>query len=337
MIMQLEYTNYSFFIMSKYNAILCNSFGPIENLKYTSFNSLPIKKSEVRLDVKACGINFPDKLMIEGKYQLKPSLPFIPGMELSGVISESNDNKYPIGKKVIYQMRYGAYSEEVIANSNDLKEFPKNFSYEEAASFSIASQTAYVSLIERANIMKGQTILIMGAAGGVGLAAVQLAKAIGALPIAVCSTKKKQNEAIKAGAKFAIGYKDMVNKVKEITQNEGVDIIYDPIGGEYFKKSLKVIKWGGKLLVIGFASGSIPTLAVNIALIKGISIIGVRAGEYYRKFPTLKTNSMNKLLSIANKGLITPIIYDALNLKDAVKALKKIENREVIGRLVLKP
>ena len=323
--------------MSKYNAILCDSFGSIENLKYESFASLPIKHNEVRINVKACGVNFPDKLMVEGKYQLKPSLPFIPGMELSGVISESNDKKYPTGAKVIYQMRYGAYSEEVIANTNDLKIFPKNFSYEEAASFSIAAQTAYVSLIERANIFNGQTILIMGASGGVGLAAVQLANAIGATTIAVCSTKNKQNAALKAGAKFAVGYEDMVNNVKEITKNEGVDIIYDPVGGEYFNKSLKVIKWGGKLLIIGFASGTIPTLQVNIALIKGISIIGVRAGEYFRKFPELKENSMNNLLSIANKGLITPVIYDVLNLKDAIKALKKIENREVIGRLVLKP
>lgn len=323
--------------MAKFNAILCNSFGSIENLKYKSFDSLPIKNNEVRINVKACGINFPDKLMIEGKYQLKPSLPFIPGMELSGVISESNNKKYPTGTKVIYQMRYGAYSEEVIANTRDLKQFPKNFSFEEAASFSVAAQTAYVSLVERGNIRKGETILIMGATGGVGLAAVQLAKAIGAEIIAVCSTKNKQNAAIKAGAKFAIGYKNMVNNVKEITKNEGVDIIYDPVGGEYFNNSLKVIKWGGKLLVIGFASGTIPTLPINIALIKGISIIGVRAGEYYRQFPELKTNSMNNLLRIANKGLITPIIHDALGLKEVIKALKKIENREVIGRLVLKP
>ena len=129
----------------------------------------------------------------------------------------------------------------------------------------------------------------------------------------------------------------MINDVKEITNQDGVDIIYDPIGGEYFLKSLKVIKWGGKILVIGFASGTIPTLPINIALIKGISVLGVRAGEYFRKNPTLKKPAMNKLLSIANKGLITPEIHDILKLKDADKALKKMENREVIGRLILKP
>jgi NADPH2:quinone reductase len=129
----------------------------------------------------------------------------------------------------------------------------------------------------------------------------------------------------------------MINEVKEITKQEGVDVIYDPIGGEYFLKSLKIIKWGGKVLIVGFASGSIPSLPLNIALIKGISVLGVRAGEYFRKYPSLKKTAMIKLLDIANKGLITPIIYDSMNLRDAIKALKKIENREVIGRLILKP
>ena len=196
-------------------------------------------------------------------------------------------------------MRYGAYSEEVIANVDDLKIFPKSFTFEEAAGFSVASQTAYVALIERANIIKGQKILVLGGTGGVGLAAVQLANAIGAIVIAVCSSKAKQKEAIRIGARYAIGYEDMINDVKEITNQDGVDIIYDPIGGEYFLKSLKVIKWGGKILVIGFASGTIPTLPINIALIKGISVLGVRAGEYFRKNPALKKPAMNKLLSLS--------------------------------------
>ena len=322
---------------NKYNAILCNSFGSIEDLEYSLFDSIPLKNSQIRIQVKACGINFPDKLMIEGKYQLRPSLPFIPGMELSGIISESNNKKYPVGIKVIHQMRFGAYSEEVVANTDDIKTVPKNFSFEEAAGFSVAAQTAYVSLVERAKISKGQTLLVLGASGGVGLAAIQLAKAFGVIVIAVCSSKKKQEVAIKAGALYALGYKNMVEEIKEVTKQEGVDIIYDPIGGKYFLKALKTIKWGGKILIVGFASGSIPSLPINIALIKGISVLGVRAGEYFRKYPSLKKPAMEKLLNIANKGLITPIIYDSMHLRDAIKALKKIENREVIGRLILKP
>jgi NADPH2:quinone reductase len=322
---------------NKYNAILCNNFGSIEDLEYSLFDSIPLKNNQIRIQVKACGINFPDKLMIEGKYQLRPSLPFIPGMELSGIISESNNKKYPVGINVIHQMRFGAYSEEVVANTDDIKIFPKNFSFEEAAGFSVAAQTAYVSLVERAKISKGQTLLVLGASGGVGLAAIQLAKAFGVIVIAVCSSKKKQEVAIKAGALYALGYKNMVEEIKEVTKQEGVDIIYDPIGGEYFLKALKTIKWGGKILIVGFASGSIPSLPINIALIKGISVLGVRAGEYFRKYPSLRKPAMEKLLNIANKGLITPIIYDSMHLRDAIKALKKIENREVIGRLILKP
>ena len=324
-------------LKNKYNAIVCNNFGSIDDLKYSSFSSIPLKNNQVRIQVKACGINFPDKLMVEGKYQLKPSLPFIPGMELSGIICESNSKEYPIGTKVIYQLRFGGYSEEIIANIDDLKVFPNNFTYEQAAGFSVASQTAYVSLVERANILEGQTILILGAAGGVGLAAIQLANAIGAKVIAICSTKSKQEIAIKAGAKYALGYDNMINEVSEITEKEGVDVIYDPIGGEYFLNALKTIKWGGKILIVGFASGSIPSLPINIPLIKGISVLGVRAGEYFRKHPNLKKPAINKILNIANKGLITPIIHDSIPLRNAIKALKKIEKREVIGRLILKP
>ena len=213
---------------NKYNAILCNNFGSIEDLEYSLFDSIPLKNNQIRIQVKACGINFPDKLMIEGKYQLRPSLPFIPGMELSGIISESNNKKYPVGINVIHQMRFGAYSEEVVANTDDIKIFPKNFSFEEAAGFSVAAQTAYVSLVERAKISKGQTLLVLGASGGVGLAAIQLAKAFGVIVIAVCSSKKKQEAAIKAGALYALGYNNMVEEIKEVTKQEGVDIIYDP-------------------------------------------------------------------------------------------------------------
>ena len=322
---------------SYYKTIVCNKFGTINNLKYSSLPSIPLNKNQVRIQVKACGINFPDKLMIEGRYQLKPTLPFTPGMELSGIVSESYDKNITIGSKVICQMRFGAYSEEVVVDINDIKIFPNKFSFEEAAGFSVAAQTAYVSLVGRANVLPGQIILILGATGGVGLAAIQLGKSLGAIIIAVCGNKTKQEAAIKAGANYALSYEKMIDEVKEITNQEGVDIIYDPIGGEYFLKALKTIKWGGKILIVGFASGSIPSLPLNIAIIKGISVLGVRAGEYFRQYPSLKKPAMEKLLNIANKGLITPIIYDSMHLRDAIKALKKIENREVIGRLILKP
>lgn len=324
-------------ISSFYNAVICENFGSINNLKIKKIQSKKLQNNEVRINVKACGINFPDKLMVEGKYQLKPILPFTPGMEVSGIITETNSSKFKEGTNIIAHMRYGGFSEEVIVNQEYLRIIPKNFTFEEAAGFSVAAQTAYVSLVERANIKPNQTLLILGATGGVGLAAIQLAVTIGAKVIAICSNKIKQNAAIKAGAKYAFNYREMINKVKEVTDNKGVDIIYDPIGGEYFTKSLKVIKWGGKILIVGFASGSIPTLPINIALIKGISILGVRAGEYFRKFPDKKEPALNNLFKIANTGKITPFIYESHSLSKVIETLKKIEQRKVIGRIILKP
>ena len=268
-----------------YNSIVCEKLGSIDDLKLIHRHREKLNKDQIRIKVEACGINFPDKLMVEGKYQLKPTLPFTPGMELSGTVIESNAKDFRNGTNVIAQMRYGGFTEEVIVNKENVIIMPKVFNFEEAAGFSVAAQTAYVSLVERANIQAGNTLLILGATGGVGLAAIQLGVMLGAKVIAICSNKKKQITAIQAGAKYAFQYDEMINKVKEVTKNEGVDIIYDPIGGEHFSQSLKVIKWGGKVLIIGFASGNIPSISTNYALIKGISLLGVRAGEYFRRYP----------------------------------------------------
>jgi len=324
-------------ILSSYKAVLCNKFGSINNLSIEKVPSKLLKHKQLRINIKACGINFPDKLMIEEKYQFKPSLPFTPGMEVSGIITQSNSNKFKNGTKVIAHMRYGGFSEEAIVNEEQIRLIPKNFSFEEAAGFSVAAQTAYVALIEKANIQPNNTLLILGASGGVGMAAIQLASSLGAKVIAICENKLKQNAAIKAGAKFTFNYEEMVNKVKEITANEGVDIIYDPVGGNHFRKALKTVKWGGKILIIGFASGNIPSLPINIALIKGISIIGVRAGEYFRKFPEKQPSAITNLYKIAATGAITPIIYKCFPLNKVKEALQLIEERKVIGKLILKP
>ena len=320
-----------------YNSIVCEKLGSIDDLKLIQRHREILNKDQLRIKVKACGINFPDKLMVEGKYQLKPTLPFTPGMELSGTVIESNAKDFRNGTNVIAQMRYGGFTEEVIVNKENVIIMPKVFNFEEAAGFSVAAQTAYVSLVERANIQTGNTLLVLGATGGVGLAAIQLGVMLGAKVIAICSNKKKQITAIQAGAKYAFQYDEMINKVKEVTKNEGVDIIYDPIGGEHFSQSLKVIKWGGKVLIIGFASGNIPSISTNYALIKGISLLGVRAGEYFRRYPKKKAPALKKLFDMANTGNITPLIYKTLPLSECINALKKIENREVIGRIILKP
>ena len=277
--------------------------------------------------------------MIEGKYQLKPEIPFIPGLEISGVISETfnNDKKFLLGSKVMCQLRFGGYSEEVVVNINNIINMPLNFSFEEGAGFRVAAQTAYVALVERAKVKEEETLLVLGAAGGVGMAGIQLGKALGANVIAVSSSKQKQKICKEMGANHSIGYNNLQNNILDITFGKGVDIIYDPVGGNYFSNALKCIKWGGKFLIIGFAGGSIPSLPINIALIKGISVLGIRAGEYFRRFPEKKESAISNLFKIAKSGLINPKIHKILNLKQASEGLKMIENREVIGRLILKP
>ena len=278
--------------------------------------------------------------MIEGKYQLKPELPFIPGLEISGVISETfdNDKKFLLDSKVMCQLRFGGYSEEVVVNINNIINMPLNFSFEEGAGFRVAAQTAYVALVERAKIKEEETLLVLGAAGGVGLAGVQLGKALGANVIAVSSSKQKQNVCKEMGANYSLGYNNLKSNILDITFGKGVDIIYDPVGGEFFSNALKCIKWGGKFLIIGFAGGSIPSLPINIATYKkGISVLGIRAGEYFRRFPEKKDSAISNLFKIAKSGLINPKIHKILNLKQASKGLKMIENREIIGRLILKP
>ena len=322
-----------------YNAIVCKNTGSIDNLELNSLKRKKLNRDEVRVEVRACGVNFPDKLMIEGQYQFKPKLPFIPGLEVSGVISETfnNNKKISLGSKVMCQLRFGGYSEEVVVNKNNIIHMPLNFSFEEAAGFRVAAQTAYVSLVERAKIKKEETLLVLGAAGGVGLAGVQLGKALGANVIAVSSSKQKQKICKEMGAHYSIGYNDLKNNILDITFGKGVDIIYDPVGGDSFSNALKCIKWGGRFLIIGFAGGSIPSLPINIALIKGISVLGIRAGEYFRRFPEKKESAISNLFKIADSGLINPKIHKILSLKQASKGLKMIENRSIIGRLILKP
>ncbi len=324
--------------MERYNAIVCETIGSIDNLVLKNIARTRLGKKQVRVQVKACGVNFPDKLMVEGKYQFKPSLPFTPGLEIAGkVIETHSSSNFLVGDKVTCQMRVGGYSEELIVPEESLENFPDQFSYDEAAGFRVAAQTAFVALIERANLKTKQSVMVLGAAGGVGSAAVQLAKSLGSTVIAVANTSEKQKFCKSLGADFVLGYENLKVKLLELTNNHGIDIVYDPVGGDIFRESLSCLTWGGKYLIIGFANGSIPLLPTNIALIKGVDIMGVRAGEYFRRFPHKKKNATKRLSQIADSGSITPRIHTVLPLSQAIIALKMIEHREVMGRIILKP
>ena len=324
--------------MANFKAVVCEKLGSISNLILKTMDNRELPDGHARIRVLAAGINFPDKLMVEGKYQFSPPVPFTPGMEVAGEIIEiSNNPEFQVGCKVICSLRYGGYSQEIIAPIRSLVLTPKDFSPEQAAGFKIAAQTAFVALVERAKALKHETIMVTGAAGGVGSAAIQLGKAIGAHVIAVSSSKEKQNYCRNLGAEHSISYHNLKTKIMDITNGDGVDIIFDPVGGNSFRNFLSCIKWGGRYLVVGFAAGNIPVLPVNIALIKGISLMGVRAGEYYRRFPEKEEQSTAKILKMANSMLMTPSIYKTLPLANAVDALKMIENKEVMGRIILVP
>ena len=324
--------------MDTFKAMVCEKTGKIDNLVLKAIARQELPEGYARIRVLASGVNFPDKLMVEGKYQFSPPLPFIPGMEIAGEIVQVKKNaRFQIGSRVISSVRFGGYSQETIAPIHSLISIPENFSPEEAAGFRITSQTALVALIETAAVEKNETVMVIGAAGGVGSAAIKLGKAIGVNVIAVSSSKSKQNFCKRIGADHSLGYDDLKSNIMEITNGKGVDTIFDPVGGENFRNILSCVRWGGKYLVVGFASGSIPVLPINIALIKGISLIGIRAGEYFRKFPEREKQAISKLLKMAKSNLITPVIYKTLPLSDAVEALRLLEDRLAMGRIILKP
>ncbi len=324
-----------------YKAIICNKLGSPDLLNITQLPRRPLHKGEARLKISAAGINFPDFLMINGKYQYKPPLPFIPGMEISGyVIDHNKDNlseNIDVSKLYIAQVKTGGFSEEIILPIKELQRAPNNFSEIEAASYFIAAKTAYVSLIERARICPNERILILGAAGGVGLAAIQLALTIKAKPIAVVSSVKKRKILQAMGVKDVILISENIyEKTMQLTDKQGVNVVYDPVGGEICKEAVKCLSWGGRLLIVGFASGEFTNLRTNYILIKGISVLGVRAGEYTRQYPEKNIKIINSIKDLAEKGVITPRIHKVFKLSNIKNAFKQINNRQVIGKLVFK-
>ena len=326
-------------------AMRCHAFGPPENLVFEDIDLPAPGPGEALVRIERIGVNFPDSLIVEGGYQLKPPFPFTPGTEVAGEIIEARPAKGeslpPIaraGEPVIASMRTGAYAEAAIVPLGGVRPVPRGFSMSEAAGFRVAAQTAYVGLAECGRLEAGETVLVLGAGSGVGLGAVQLAHALGATIIATASTAAKREAATEAGAAHAIeATTDLKADVAALTAGRGVDMVYDPVGGDVFDQAIRTLVWGGRYLVIGFASGRIPTLAVNRALIKGLSVIGVRAGEYVRQKPDAGRRIQDAIETLAAGGHLTPRIHAELPLVDAARALRLLGYRSVVGKLVLVP
>lgn len=319
-------------------AIVCRALGPPETLQLEEFAPAPLKQGEVRVAVRAAGLNFPDVLMVAGGYQLRPELPFTPGMEAAGDITEvaTDIDVVKVGDRVIAKLRYGAFVDELVAKPAQLTPMPRNFDYAEGATFLAAHGTAYHALVDRAQIRPGEVLLVHGAGGGVGLAAVEIGRLLGATVIAAASSDEKLAVARVRGADHLLRYdvEPLRDAVKRITGGRGVDVVFDPVGGEIFEQSLRCIAWGARLLVIGF-TGGIGVAKTNLVLIKGASVLGVRAGEAARQNPSLVAARTNALLQWAEAGRVRPNVSHRLPLTDVAQAMRLLTARKVIGRVAL--
>jgi len=299
------------------------------------------RPGEVRIRTRAAAVNFPDLLQTRGEYQHKPELPFIPGLEICGEIETLGEGveRWKIGDPVVGGARIGGFSEFAVTPAQALRRKPEALSFSQAAGFGAAYLTAYVSLVRRARLEPGEWVLVHGAAGGVGLACVDLAKALGARVIAASASDEKlaviaREYAPDATVNVTGGFRE---QVKEITGGRGADIIYDPVGGDVFDESTRCIAFDGRLLVVGFTSGRIPTVSVNMPLIKGFSVMGVRAGEYGRRFPDKGRENTELIWRIAGEGLVHPRIDREYPLAEWRAAFDSLAGRKVVGKAIIRP
>ena len=321
-------------------ALVCHQYGKInENLSLDEIPVPVISPEQILIKVSACGINFPDLLMIEDKYQVKPGLPFIPGGEVSGVVVEvgSEVKNFLPGQRVVALCGWGGFAEYLVVNRDRVFEIPDEMNFKDAAAIAYNYSTAFYALNQRGNLKGGESILILGAAGGVGLAAVNLAKVMGAKVIAAASNFEKLEICKKQGADFVINYSsdNLREKINEYTGNKGVDLVFDVVGGEIAEKAFRSLGWQGRYLVVGFASGIIPVMPFNLPLLKGASLVGVIWSNFSKKEPKENRKNFSQILEWFQKGKIKPQIFKEYSLLNAISGLEDLQNRKVIGKAVV--
>jgi NADPH2:quinone reductase len=286
------------------------------------------------------GVNFPDGLLVQGKYQLKPETPFIPGMEVAGEViglGSKDNNDLAVGDRIAALSQLNGYAEKAVVKISSTFKIPENMSYDDACALLCAYGTSHYALKQRGQLKKGETLVVLGASGSTGIAAIQIGKIMGAKVIAVASNSEKQKIAKENGADISIGYDNLKEKLKEISAGKGVDVIFDPVGGDTFDTIARTMARKGRLLVIGFASGSIPKLAVNLALVKEFSVVGVFWGAFTRAEPDQYKINMIELFDWYQKGLLKPLIEESHALSEAANVLEKILARGAKGKIILKP
>lgn len=320
-------------------AVLCKAFGPAETLVLEDVASPEPKKNEVLLQVHAAGVNFPDTLIIEGKYQFKPPFPFSPGGEAAGVVGAVGEKVTHVkpGDRVMALTGWGSFAEEVAVPGYNVMPIPDGMDFASAAAFGMTYGTSMHALKQRANLQPGETLLVLGASGGVGLAAVEIGKAMGAKVIAAASSDAKLEVAKAAGADVLINYSEgsLRDKLKEITGGQGVDVIYDPVGGDLFEEAFRSIAWNGRMLVVGFASGTIPSLPANLTLLKGASLVGVFWGSFAQRQPQDNAANFQQLFSWFAEGKIKPLVSQTFPLDKAADAINHLGQRKAVGKVVV--
>ncbi|MPR34126.1 NADPH:quinone oxidoreductase family protein [Salmonirosea aquatica] len=320
-------------------ALLCTQFGSPENLILTEVPSPTPGKGQVLITVKACGVNFPDTLIIQNKYQFKPPLPFSPGGEVSGMVKEVGEGvkHLNVGDTVLSLTGWGGFAEEVVADATTTLPIPAGMDFVTAASVMYTYGTSYHALKNRAQLLAGETLLVLGAAGGVGLAAVQLGVLMGAHVIAAASSDEKLAVCRKMGAKATINYatEDLRETMKELTEGNGAHVIYDPVGDRYTEPALRSIAWKGRYLVVGFAGGEIPKVPLNLVLLKGCQLVGVFWGAFAKNEPRESQKNFQELLTWITQGKLQQHLYKTYPLADAAQALRDMMDRKVVGKAVV--
>ncbi|WP_271409724.1 NADPH:quinone oxidoreductase family protein [Pseudomonas sp. Q1-7] len=320
-------------------AVLCKAFGPADTLVLEEVASPEPKKNEVLIDVHAAAVNFPDTLIIEGKYQFKPPFPFSPGGEAAGVVAAVGEKVSHLkpGDRVMALTGWGSFAEQVAVPAYNVMPIPKGIEFNSAAAFGMTYGTSMHALKQRANLRAGETLLVLGASGGVGLAAVEIGKAMGARVIAAASSAEKLEVAKAAGADELINYstESLKDRVKELTGGQGADVIYDPVGGDLFDAAIRSINWNGRLLVVGFASGRIPELPVNLALLKGASVVGVFWGSFAQRQPQDNLANFQQLFAWYAEGKLKPLVSQTFPLERAADAINALATRQAVGKVVV--
>lgn len=320
-------------------AVQCTSYGPPENLEFNDIDDPTAGAGDVLIDIYATGLNFPDTLQIQGKYQFQPPFPFTPASEVSGIVKEVGEGvtNFAVGDRVMAMIGVGGMAEKVACPESTVTKIPDSMDFAAASGFGMIYGTSYHALKQRADLQPGETLLVLGASGGVGLAAVELGKAMGARVIAAASTDEKLEVAKNAGADELINYGDgnLKDKVKKLTGGAGADVIYDPVGGDLFDQCARCINWKGRLLVVGFASGTIPKYPINLALLKGCDLVGVFWGDFRRREVDVHNQNTDNLFALYGEGKLKPLVSQKFALDDYVSALNVFVNRQAVGKIVI--